>query len=196
MCDISRFYRDFFYNKCIDKSLLIDNNLFMAEKDRRFRKSETSMLTAYVLLRAKGPVTVSDVVRKADVSKATFYLHYPSLRELADAALDTLISNVATILGNEASVELLINALSGESRLLKAILAENASSLADALLHAFPLVFDPLLDKALTSADQRRQARCLAYSLVGYLQASISARQKPSYVAWARMMSGARFEVI
>ena len=65
----------------------------MAEKDRRFRKSESALLNAFVSLRPQGPVSVSDIIREADVSKATFYLHYASVRELANAALDLLMAD-------------------------------------------------------------------------------------------------------
>ncbi len=71
----------------------------MAEKDRRFRKSETAILSAFIDLRTRGMVTVTDVIRAADVSKATFYLHYPSMKELVNAALDLLLSRLATFMG-------------------------------------------------------------------------------------------------
>lgn len=164
----------------------------MAEKDRRFRKSESALLNAFVSLRPQGPVSVSDIIREADVSKATFYLHYASVRELANAALDLLISKLVMSMGGQECVERLITGISQESRLCKAVLQENSSSLSEAILLAFPFVFEPYLGAGLSASEGKRQARCLAYALVGYLQGAYSTRQKPTFEGWVRTMSGLR----
>ena len=165
----------------------------MAEKDRRFRKSETAILSAFIDLRARGTVTVTDVIRAADVSKATFYLHYPSMKELVNAALDLLLFRLATFMGEEETMDRLIKGIGQESRLARSLLLENASSLADGLLVSFPGVFMRNVDDGASLPMQKRQARCCSYAFVGYLISSFASRQKPSYEGWSSTMSGLRF---
>lgn len=61
--------------------------------DRRIRKTQTALKDAVLALASErdlDEITVQDIVDRADVSRATFYVHYGSKEDLVTEALDSL----------------------------------------------------------------------------------------------------------
>jgi AcrR family transcriptional regulator len=59
----------------------------MKEKDRRCRKTEKAIREAFLSLLAEedyGKIKVTDIVRKADIGRKTFYLHYDGKEDIVN----------------------------------------------------------------------------------------------------------------
>lgn len=65
--------------------------------DKRFERSEKNICQAFLELlknSSYAKITVSDICRKADCSRNTFYLHYDSKEHLMTALLYDIIANI------------------------------------------------------------------------------------------------------
>lgn len=73
------------------------------EGDLRWRRTERQLMEALASQLAQVPlerVKVTELVREAEVSKATFYLHYRDVFDLADAFVDARAAAVVDELGD------------------------------------------------------------------------------------------------
>ena len=71
--------------------------------DRRVTKTLKSIRTAFYDLLEENDfekITVSELARKADIDRKTFYLHYSSIDDLMRKESDILVDRVATALAN------------------------------------------------------------------------------------------------
>ncbi|WP_439443107.1 TetR/AcrR family transcriptional regulator C-terminal domain-containing protein [Listeria aquatica] len=67
--------------------------------DRRTQKTKKAFHTAFLqLLENKTPaqITVSDLVRKADVNRSTFYRHYQEIQDLLDELIHFVLQDLRT----------------------------------------------------------------------------------------------------
>ena len=81
--------------------------------DRRISKTKTAIQTAYFNLlkeRKQGRITISEITRKANVDRKTFYLHYTStediIREFAETKVNELVERV--IAGGTSNNQLVV----------------------------------------------------------------------------------------
>lgn len=90
--------------------------------DLREKKTKRSIKNAFIELRAHKPlerITVKELVEKAEISKATFYLHYHDIYDLSDHLQKEVIQDV-------------LNGLEQPELLLK-----DSTAFTAALFHAF-----------------------------------------------------------
>lgn len=72
------------------------------EMDRRVARTDQAIKDAYFsLIRERGTtrITISEVARRADIDRKTFYLHYDSLKDVLDEYIEERISHIEA-LGN------------------------------------------------------------------------------------------------
>lgn len=65
--------------------------------DMRTRKTKRAIHNAFLELRAKKPlerITVKELCQAAEISKATFYLHYHDIYDLSEALMEKTISEI------------------------------------------------------------------------------------------------------
>ncbi|WP_028776745.1 TetR/AcrR family transcriptional regulator [Shimazuella kribbensis] len=65
--------------------------------DRRIIKSKTALKEALLLLMQKkdfNQITITEIVRHADLNRGTFYKHYPFKEELLDEIMDDVIKDL------------------------------------------------------------------------------------------------------
>lgn len=65
--------------------------------DLRIQRTKAAIKTAFLDLRSRLPIekiTVTELTRLADINKATFYLHYSDIYDLADKVEDGLIDEI------------------------------------------------------------------------------------------------------
>lgn len=77
--------------------------------DLREKKTKRSIKNAFIELRAKKPlerISVKELTELAEISKATFYLHYHDIYDLSDCLQKEVIKNILSSLGQP---DLLIN---------------------------------------------------------------------------------------
>ena len=133
--------------------------------DRRVSRTRRSIDTAFLtLLKQRGyeAVGVSDIVREADVGRATFYEHYTSKDDLLRAQLRH-VSSMLRVVGTSApvldatpllahvrDVPLLYRLIAGRTaaartlRILQDVLEERAATLLDAQVRAGVRLREPL----------------------------------------------------
>lgn len=73
------------------------------KNDLRWRRTERSLMSSLGTQLSRTPldkVKVTELCRDADVSKATFYLHYCDIYDLADAFVDARVETVIDELGD------------------------------------------------------------------------------------------------
>ncbi|MBR4027318.1 MAG: TetR/AcrR family transcriptional regulator [Lachnospiraceae bacterium] len=71
--------------------------------DLREKKTKRSIHNAFLELRAKKPlerITIKELTELAEISKATFYLHYKDIYDLSETLQQEVISNVLTSVSN------------------------------------------------------------------------------------------------
>ena len=69
--------------------------------DLREKKTRRSITNAFLELRTKKPlekITVKELCEKAEVSKATFYLHYKDIYDLSDVLQNNIIDEIMTFI--------------------------------------------------------------------------------------------------
>ena len=65
--------------------------------DRREQKTQQAIRNAFLALRAHKPlerITVKELAENAQISKATFYLHYHDIYELSEALQEDVIQQI------------------------------------------------------------------------------------------------------
>ena len=65
--------------------------------DLREMKTRRSITNAFIAIRSKKPlerITVKELCEKAEVSKATFYLHYHDIYDLSDTLQQNVIKDI------------------------------------------------------------------------------------------------------
>lgn len=65
--------------------------------DLREKKTKRSIKNAFIKLRSTKPlerITIKELVESAEISKATFYLHYRDIYDLSDSLQKELIQNI------------------------------------------------------------------------------------------------------
>jgi len=133
--------------------------------DRRVARTRRSIDTAFIeLLKQRGyeAVGVSDIVREADVGRATFYEHYTSKDDLLRSQLrhvssllragprDAAALDATPLLAHVRDVPLLYRLVAGRTaaartlRILQDVLEERAGELLDARLRAGAALREPL----------------------------------------------------
>lgn len=116
--------------------------------DRRVRRTRRALGEALLdLIEESGyeAVTVAEVVARADVSRATFYLHYPDREHLLLDTVDTLLGELEETIkpltaeglarGEERSVHL-FRAVAGRHGLWRALLTERGSAVVQSRVRA------------------------------------------------------------
>ena len=74
--------------------------------DKRITKTKRSIHNAFLALRSKKPlekITVTELSEYAEISKATFYLHYKDIYDLSDKLQKEVIHDVFVSLSNPAT---------------------------------------------------------------------------------------------
>lgn len=74
--------------------------------DIREIKTKRSITNAFIELRSHKPlekITVKELSEKAEISKATFYLHYKDIFDLSEQLQKEVIGNILDIVGNPDS---------------------------------------------------------------------------------------------
>ena len=69
----------------------------MEKVDRRITKTKKAILCAYLsLLQTKGAdsISVSDITKKADINRATFYAHYKDKFELLEQSIKEVLDDL------------------------------------------------------------------------------------------------------
>lgn len=157
------------------------------DTDRRVRRSRRALRAAVLALveeRGYDDVTVADITARADVGRATFYLHYGDREQLlVDAVsglLDELADTVAPLTagditrGADRSVQL-FRAVAGRPGLWRALLGERGAAVAHHRVRAYLAAFVEhnttrhLVAAATTPADAGMLAAHAAGSLLGLL---------------------------
>ena len=83
--------------------------------DLREKKTKRSIKNAFIKLRSSKPlerITIKELVALAEISKATFYLHYKDIYDLSDYLQKELIQNILQSLEHP---ELLVTVYSGKT---------------------------------------------------------------------------------
>lgn len=73
------------------------------EMDRRVARTDQAIKDAYFsLIRERGTtrITISEVARRADIDRKTFYLHYDSLKDVLDEYIEKRISHIEALLAD------------------------------------------------------------------------------------------------
>lgn len=73
------------------------------EMDRRVARTDQAIKDAYFsLIRERGTtrITISEVARRADIDRKTFYLHYDSLKDVLDEYIEERISHIESLLAD------------------------------------------------------------------------------------------------
>ncbi|MGI6221453.1 MAG: TetR/AcrR family transcriptional regulator [Coriobacteriales bacterium] len=116
--------------------------------DLRYVRTEGAIRTAFMELVAEGPVasiTVSDLCRRAGISRNAFYLHHAGATELFAALVNELVEDVRaeslesaerrTATGRDDDFSsCIMNALARHETLLRALLPADDGSLAKCLI--------------------------------------------------------------
>lgn len=71
--------------------------------DLRARKTKKSIKNAFIRLRSKKPlerISIKELAEEAEISKATFYLHYHDIYDLSDSLQKEVISDVLNHITN------------------------------------------------------------------------------------------------
>lgn len=165
--------------------------------DRRFVRTEAAIRSAFLELVRDSPVasvSVSDVCRRAGISRNAFYLHHSSMAALYAAMVDELLDDMraACITSAErmaASGELdeeltpsVLSVLARHEGLLRALLPSDDGSLAKRLAGG---IADVYADAAFVLSEQGRsqefRLRCafLAWALLGILQRWLEITDEP-----------------
>lgn len=78
--------------------------MYRTSNDRRFRKNKAIIRRAYIdltLEKGLGHVTVSDIAKRADINRMTFYSHYETEDDVLQEFVDDMIDNITkTTLAN------------------------------------------------------------------------------------------------
>ena len=120
--------------------------------DRRTLKTRATLLSVFrelVLSQGYGAVTVNDIIRRANIGRSTFYLHFSSKRNLLKHSLDTLCARLAACVDGDVTAERLVALLEHflEQRHLnrvffedpiRSIWVERLASLIGQALHGHP----------------------------------------------------------
>lgn len=65
--------------------------------DKRIQKSKSSIINTFLELRAKKPlekITVTELCRKAEINKSTFYVHYHDIYDLSDQLENEVVDSI------------------------------------------------------------------------------------------------------
>jgi AcrR family transcriptional regulator len=79
--------------------------------DRRATRTRQALMSAFVneiMLRGYDEVSVEDIVRRADVGRSTFYLHYKSKGDLLRESIARPSAILCHIVGGDVTVDMLV----------------------------------------------------------------------------------------
>ncbi len=65
--------------------------------DKRIQKSKNSIINTFLEIRAKKPlekITVTELCRKAEINKSTFYVHYHDIYDLSDQLENEVVDSI------------------------------------------------------------------------------------------------------
>lgn len=65
--------------------------------DKRIQKSKSSIINSFLEIRAKKPlekITVTELCKKAEINKSTFYVHYRDIYDLSEQLEDELVNSI------------------------------------------------------------------------------------------------------
>lgn len=117
----------------------------MAKIDRRFVRSENQFINALVSLLNKrdlNEVSISDLVKQADLNKSTFYLHYTNIEQVLMALQDRLIAESYTLFQESdgdlsAFVSSLLDTVKKSKRVFRTVLSQSNSGLLENIYMTF-----------------------------------------------------------
>ncbi len=117
----------------------------MAKIDRRFVRSENQFINALVSLLNKrdlNEISISDLVKQADLNKSTFYLHYTNIEQVLMALQDRLISDSYTLFQESdgdltAFVSSLLDVVKKSKRVFRTVLSQSNSGLVENIYMTF-----------------------------------------------------------
>lgn len=145
--------------------------------DMRWQRTERHLLAALACQLDKLPldkVKVTEVCRVAEVSKATFYLHYRDVYDLADAFVDARVERVLDELGDPTLplrdlptfVERFVKAFSSEEQERFMELADE-NRLAPLFLDRFIRALGQRLNEQAPPSDERGSKVALSFIVGG-----------------------------
>ena len=108
-------------------------------------------------------ITVTDIVRRADINRSTFYAHYPDVRGLVEALMDQAVNQSVSLVANLSFEELFLDPIPFLSGMLE-IGLENRElyrliGSSDFALRQVEKLKTILLEKAISTVDIPEQIR-------------------------------------
>lgn len=102
-------------------------------------------------------ITVTDIVRRADINRSTFYAHYPDVRGLVEALMDQAVNQSVSLVANLSFEELFLDPIPFLSGMLE-IGLENRElyrliGSSDFALKQVEKLKNILLEKAISTVD-------------------------------------------
>lgn len=73
--------------------------MYKTSNDRRFRKNKAIIRRAYIdltLEKGLGHVTVSDIAKRADINRMTFYSHYETEDDVLQEFVDDMVADITS----------------------------------------------------------------------------------------------------
>lgn len=65
--------------------------------DKRIQKSKSSIINSFLEIRAKKPlekITVTELCKKAEINKSTFYVHFRDIYDLSEQLEDEVVNSI------------------------------------------------------------------------------------------------------
>ena len=160
-----------------DSSLRNKTSEDVREMDRRIRKTQAAVYSAFVALiieRGYDAISVQDIIDEADVGRTTFYAHFRSKKELLGYGFEGLrveLIALGNLQGSEhwGFVGPLLEHAKAHLGLYRALLAGNGGLMAEA---SFQAIVEELVAKELDG--DRVGTALLAGAIVGAVRAWIA----------------------
>ena len=146
--------------------------------DRRIRRTRRQLFRALHDLIKEIPydeISVSKIVNEADISRATFYLHYKDKHDLLIASLESLLAEVSETLQNSPSPDLQSLALQifqhvqDHHELYQAIYQADTASFV--MLNGWVDIIESSLQLSLTAPEE--EIEMIAHQVAGGLYAIV-----------------------
>lgn len=159
------------------------------KNDLRWRRTERHLLESFEHMLAKSPLEklkVTELCRMAEISKATFYLHYRDIYDLADAYVDMQAEKVVAALGDPLLpfydiplfVRTFINTMRSDEQMAFWETAEK-NHLAPRFMERLLKTLTNELDSRVEAPDGPNSRIGLAFTIFGLAGAEMAGRDMP-----------------
>ncbi len=159
--------------------------MYKVSDDRRFQKNKKEIRKAFiVLVMEKGydRLTVSDIARRADINRMTFYSHYDAVEDVFTEFVDDMEADIVDLVSGESAfnidrfLEILNSFMYQEIDFFRYVARDDKlSSFRDSFKNTISKLIRVDL-KASTGRDKEEQlivadltATCIAYSYLDWL---------------------------